>query len=396
MMLTNVLFVTAALDTIKDLQKLQLDYNESLAFFFAHSQADALKIISENNITIVISDLRIPKFNSQEFLSILQDNFPKIFRVCLASDNEKIKAIRLTKSIHRSVKIPLDHADLLKTINDLAKLMVYDLDAQLVEKINGLGAIPILPDIYLRLEKELCRSTFSMNRIAEIIQADPLMVARILHIAHSSFYNIPSGVTNLLQAINFLGVNIVKTLVLYVKVFSLRDVSPETRSVLKEIKTHSIHVAKFSKAMMEKETNDKKMIELAYISGLIHDVGKIVLLQLNDKQKHSSYAQNIHSSNSHEMEQKLFGVSHISVGSYILRLWGFQDEIIEAVARHHDSTILENKALSLKEIVFIANVFSYEFEEMSLRISKSYGSDKFDQWDQLFKEDIRPGLNLPV
>ncbi len=396
MMITNVLFVTAASDTLKDLQKLQLDRKETLLFFFAQSNDDALNVICENNITIVVTDLRIRKFNHLEFLSILQDSYPKIFRVCLVSDNEKVKAIRLSKSIHRSVKIPLDHAALLKTMNDLAKLVVYDLNAHLIEKINGLGAIPILPDIYLRLEKELCMSVFSMNRIAEIIQADPWMVARILHIAHSSFYNIPAGVTNLLQALNFLGVNIVKTLVLYVKVFSLRNASPETQSVLKEIKTHSINVAKFSKAMMEKETNDKDMIEQAYISGLLHDVGKIVLLQLNDKQKHSPYFQNIHTSNSHEMEQKLFGVSHINVGSYILRLWAFQDEIIEAVAGHHDSTILNNKALSLKEIVFTANAFSHEFEEMSLSISKSYGSDKFDQWDQLFKDDIRPALNLPI
>ena len=74
-----------------------------------------------------------------------------------------------------------------------------------------------------------------------------------------------------------------------------------------------------------------------------------MLLQLNDKQKHSPYFQNIHTSNFHEMEQNYL-VSHINVGSYILRLWAFQDEIIEAV-NHHDSTILNNKALSLRNCV---------------------------------------------
>ena len=396
MILTNVLFITTDFNTVKELEELQLNCIESLQFFFADNQQKALNVIVEENISIVVTDLQSSKLNVQEFITTLQENFPKIFRLCMVSADSKIKAARLSKNIHRCIRMPLDKVELLKVLGDYAKLAINNLDAHLIEKINGLGAIPVLPEIYLRLEKELCRSTFSMNRIAEIIQADPLMVARILHIAHSTFYNIPSGVANLLQALNFLGVNIVKFLVLYVKVFSMRDVSSETQSILKEIKTHSINVAKLSKAMMEKETNNKNMIEHAYITGLLHDVGKILLLQFKDKRKDISYSQFTHNLNSHEIEQNLFGVSHVNVGTYTLRLWGFHDEIIEAIASHHDLKIIENKELSLKEIIFIANAFSYELEEISANISKSYGTEKFDQWDQLFKEDIRPALNLPL
>lgn len=394
--MTKILFVTTELNTVEKLRELQLSQKESLEFFFVNKSVDALKIISENNIAIIITDFRIPKFNFSEFFEILHSHYPKIFRVSLYSFKENDEVIRLSKSIHRFIKLPLNQVELLKTINDLVKLIENELDAGLIEKINSFGTIPILPGIYWRLEKEIRRSTFSMNGVAEIIQSDPLMVARLLHIAHSSYYSIPTGVNNLLQALTFLGVDIIKALVLYVKIFSIEDVSPKTRSILKEVKMHSLNVAKLSKAMMEKETSDKNMIELAYMAGLLHDIGKIVLLQLNDKQKHSSYSQKIHSFNSDEEEKKLFGVSHVNVGSYILRLWNFQDEIIDAVASHHDSSILDNKALSLKEIIFIANAFSYELEEMSLNISKSYGSEKFDQWDQLFKDDIRPALDLPI
>lgn len=395
-MITKILFVTKTLNTKEELQRLGLSYKKSMEFFFAESGTDALKIICENDIAIAVSDLRIPKFDQNEFLNLLQNNFPKVFRVCLSSSNEKEKAIGLSKSIHRLVKLPLNHEELLKTINDLAILIRYDLDALLVEKINGLGAIPILPDIYLRLGKEISRPTFSMHRIAEIIQSDPLMVARILHIAHSSFFNIPTGVTNLLQALNFLGVDIIKTLVLYVKIFTLKNVSAETQSMLKEIKAHSINVAKLSKAIMEKETDDKKLIETAYIAGLLHDIGKIIILQMNDKQKHTDYSQKINTSLASQTEIDLFGISHVSIGSYVLRLWGFNDEIIEAVSSHHDSTMLDSKTLTLKEAVFIANIFSQEMHGMSESISKSFGAEKFDQWDQLFKDDIRPYLNLSI
>lgn len=395
-MVTKILVVTKASETVEDLHKLQLEHKESLEFFFSNKSNDALEVISEKNISIIITDLRMPKFNYSDFFTILQTNFPKIFRVSISSINEKDTVVRFSKSIHRSIKLPLNNADFMKTITDLMKLLRTELDAGLIEKINGLGAIPVLPEIYMRLERELNRSTFSMHRVAEIIQADPLMVARILHIAHSSFFNIPSGINNLLQALNFLGVNIVATLVLYVKVFSVRDVSPQAQSMLKAIKTHSINVAKYSKTMMERETKDKNLIELAYITGLLHDVGKVILIQFTDKQKQSAYFQNFNSHNSTEMEEKLFGVSHISIGAYILRLWNFQDEIIEAVASHHDSSVTNNNTLSLKEIVFSSNIYCHEAEKIALNISEPYGSSKFDQWDQLFQDDIRPALNLPI
>ncbi|PKL81652.1 MAG: hypothetical protein CVV24_14180 [Ignavibacteriae bacterium HGW-Ignavibacteriae-3] len=222
------------------------------------------------------------------------------------------------------------------------------------------------------------------------------MTARILHIAHSSFYNIPSGVTNLLQALNYLGMNIIKSLVLYVKIFSLSNVSNQTQTLLKEVKAHSINVAKLCKAIMEKETQDKSMIETAYITGLLHDVGKILLLQFYEKQKSDEYFENIHTLTSNKIEDEIYGVSHVKVGIYILRLWGFPDDLIHAIATHHDSNILENKALSLKEILYISNVFSYQIDELTANISNTYGREKFDQWDHLFNDDIRPGLDLPL
>lgn len=392
-MSVKILFVTGSPETIQEIEKIELTDKE-FEFFFVQSSVDAISFISENNTAIVVSDLRTPKLNYEDFLNLLQKNFPKIFRVCLSTPKEKEKTILLAKSIHRFINLPLDRNELLKTITDLIKLLSINLDAQLVSKINGLGTVPILPDIYQKLEREISRSTFSMNRVAEIIQRDPLVAARVLHIAHSSFFNIPSSVTDLLQAINFLGVNIIKTLVLYVKIFSLSNVSEETHQKLKEIKAHSINVAKLAKAIMENESGDKKQIELAYITGLIHDIGKIILLQLNDKQKRANYFRSIHDFNSPEVELNLFGVSHVDTGVYILKLWGFQDEIIDAVASHHDSSIIKGGSISLKEAVFIANSFSNKFEEIWLNMSKSFGLEKFNEWSQLLRTDEGNSLHL--
>ncbi len=372
------------------------EIGKDIKFLFTKDRSEALQIVSEDRVIGIVADLRYSKFDTRDFLDLLQHNFPNVFRLCLTSPYEREKTLLLAKKFHRSIKFPLNHKELSRTLRDLVKLFNHNLDAVLVEKINSLGPVPVLPEIYLRIQNELSRPSFSMNRIAEIIQTDPLMVARILHIAHSSYYNIPAGVTNLLQALNFLGMDIIKTLVLYVKIFSLNNVSPQTQAVLKEVKIHSMNVAKNSKAIMEKETKDKKAIELAYITGLLHDIGKIVLLQFNEHVKNPNYASNIHGFSSFEFENASYGISHVQVGIYILKLWGFQDEIIEAVASHHDSRILKGKNVSLKETLFIANAFCYDKSELTADISESYGSEKFDQWDHLFNDDIRPALDLPI
>ncbi|MCX6168551.1 MAG: HDOD domain-containing protein [Ignavibacteriales bacterium] len=391
----KVLFVAVLPDTIQEIEKIELT-NKEIEFFFVRNNVEAINFVSRNDVDIVVTDFSTPRLNNSEFLSLLQTNFPKVFRVCLSTPFDKERTIFLAKSVHRFVNTPLDSNKLLVTITELGNLLKINLDAKLVSKINGIGAIPILPDIYQKLEREINKSSLSMIKIAEIIQRDPLVVARVLHIAHSSFFNIPSGVTDLLQAINFLGINIIKTLVLYVKIFSLSNVSEETKHRLKEIKAHSMNVAKLAKAIMEKESGDKEQIELAYISGLIHDIGKIVLLQLNDKQKQKTYFNCLHDFNSPEVEINLFGVSHINTGVYILKLWGFRDEIIDAVASHHDPSIIKGSAVSLNEAVFIANSFTNRFEDMSLNISKSFGLEKYNEWDQLLKSDERNTLQLEI
>jgi putative nucleotidyltransferase with HDIG domain len=291
------------------------------------------------------------------------------------------------------MKKPLNKEELLKTIKEYSNLRNYNLDAQLISAINGLCTIPTLPDIYIKLEREMNRPSISLNRVAEIISEDPLLVARIFHIAHSSFYNIPNGLIDLLQSINFLGVNIIKSLILYVKIFTLKNVSSETEIILKKIRIHSINVAKLTKAIIEKETNDRELIERAYIAGLLHDVGKIVLLQLNEKQRDPSYINNIQKFDSPDFERNTFGISHVDVGAYILGLWKFPQEIIEAVASHHNTSLIKDNVLSLKQAVFIANLFSNKFDDIAVRLAETYGLEKLNEWNQLMKEDERLNLN---
>ena len=375
----SILFISHDSEEIRKKISIIDPEKNGYTFYFAKNGIDAIDLIVEKDISLLVIDLRLLQKDSSDFLTIIQNEFPKIFRIGLTVQELNTKNPTLTKVFHRFLPRPLDINLLMKTISDLLRLNMFGLDASLVGKINGLGLIPVLPDIYVKLTKEINSPVISMNRIADIISVDPLMVARILHIAHSSFFNIPTGVSNLFQAINFLGVNIIKTLVLYVKIFSLSNIAPETEMLLKKVRVHSINVARLSRAIMENEGGSRGQVEDAYIAGLLHDVGKIVLLQLNDVKKSSLYYLEMENVRSTELEKDRFGVTHVNVGAYILRLWDFPDNIIDAIASHHNPVLVYNEIISINEAVFIANIFCNHFDELTDALAKTYGQEKFNR-----------------
>lgn len=261
---------------------------------------------------------------------------------------------------HRVLPFDIKAEKLNSHIEELLRLKEYSYPKELLLKIRSMGSIPVLPEIYIRLERELCKPIVSNIRIAEIISSDAVIVAKILHIAHSAFFNMPEGMLDLTYAINLLGINIVKTIVLHTKIFMLKDFSEPAREVLKRIGRHSIEVAKLSKRILENEKASKQEIERAYIAGLLHDIGKVLLVQFADSSKNIDYFPHANQVNTTEKENELFGMSHVDAGLYILTLWGFNKEILEVVKFHHHSDCVKDNTISVLASVYLANLLTYE------------------------------------
>lgn len=260
---------------------------------------------------------------------------------------------------HRVLHLDIDSVKLNSCIDDLIRLKNNSYPGDIIRKIRNMGSIPILPEIYIRLERELNKPVVSNIRIAEIISSDAVIVAKILHIAHSAFFNMPEGMIDLTYAINLLGINIVKTIVLHTKIFMIKDFSESAREVLKRIGRHSIDVAKLSKKILENEEASKQEIETAYIAGLLHDIGKVLFVQFADSNKNIDYYPHANQVNTTNKEVELFGMNHVDAGLYILTLWGFNKDVLEAVKFHHQLDMVTDKKISVKESIYLANIIAY-------------------------------------
>jgi HD-like signal output (HDOD) protein len=102
-------------------------------------------------------------------------------------------------------------------------------------------------------------------------------------------------------------------------------------------------------------------IESAFLAGLLHDVGRIVL-QTNlprECETMRRYARERQVSLS-EAEQQVFGATHAQLSAHLLGLWGLRDTIVEAVAFHHEPALCPVKGFSILAAVHVADALDHE------------------------------------
>ena len=92
----------------------------------------------------------------------------------------------------------------------------------------------------------------------------------------------------------------------------------------------------FAKTITQAENNQKESMDDAFMAGILHDLGKLVLAQNLPKQYKTVMDEARQSKRSlWEVEYDKFGVTHAEIAAYLMGLWGMKDTVVEAIAFHH-------------------------------------------------------------
>ena len=163
-------------------------------------------------------------------------------------------------------------------------------------------------------------------------------------------------ITNLTNAITFLGIETIKDLILQislVRTFRLKDKDLPEFSI-NTFWEHSLGTAYFATAITKKLGIPHK--EYYYLGGLLHDIGKLVIYQFYPNIFKEIILMEIKKKISDiEAEEAVLGVNHTDIGVYFGKKWGFKSEILEAIRDHHK----KNESLGLNvSIIRISNLFA--------------------------------------
>jgi len=228
-------------------------------------------------------------------------------------------------------------------------------DRGLLERIEAIKNLPTLPEIYNRLMSELSKPEVAMNQLAKIISHDVAISAKVLQVVNSAYFAMPRKIENMLQALNILGFETVKGIVLAAGIYQADGLTKVQGFLPQEIYGRAIGVGTKARFLAYSFDLDRTAVDEALTAGLLHDVGKLVLLtSFADEFKKSLERSISEAIPLYEAEEKELGVNDAAIGAFLLTNWGIPQQIIDAVAMHYAPSKWGNRTLDVGAAVHLA------------------------------------------
>ncbi len=203
---------------------------------------------------------------------------------------------------------------------------------QLIMTTRDLPAMPHVASKVLELSAD---PNTSAQKLQQVIADDQAMAARLLKIANSAMYACSRKVKTLTEAIVMLGFNSIRSLIVTSAARNLYQ-SNNQRMGLKErlLWEHSIGTACACRLLVRMEA--PHLAEEAFLAGLMHDIGKLVLNQ-QAAERFDEIVQTVYNENRRfaETERDLLGFDHAEVGAMLINKWKLSHMMEEIIANHH-------------------------------------------------------------
>jgi putative nucleotidyltransferase with HDIG domain len=226
---------------------------------------------------------------------------------------------------------------------------------RIVQRIVDLPTLPIVVPQVLRLVED---HRSSASDLARVIGSDQSLTTRILRLANSAFYGFRREIVTINHAVVLLGFDTVKSIVLAATVSDTLSDGGQGGSFNRE--QFWLHVGGAAAAARHVAKSLRVTdAEAAFVGGLLHDVGKVVL----DRFLHDRYAEAARLAAEtpcliREAEMALFSVNHADVGRWLAERWRFPAAIVEPIAFHHRPVAAGPDHRALTAVVHVADILA--------------------------------------
>ncbi len=185
---------------------------------------------------------------------------------------------------------------------------------------------------------EICSSVdASPSDLNRVISYDPVLTGQLIKLINSAYYGLPNRVTSLTRAIIMLGINTVKNIVLATSVLaSFKGRLKIPGLTIDQFWIHSLAVAVIAKTIAKHQQVPSEAQEEYFVAGLMHDLGKIPLMNCYPHLYKQALDQTARGSSSLcRSEADGIGIDHCQVGYLIGAKWKLNDRVQNAIGNHH-------------------------------------------------------------
>ncbi len=196
---------------------------------------------------------------------------------------------------------------------------------------GGTLELPIMPQVANQVMAMTADPNADLKKLAELISRDPAMAGNVLRICNSPMYMSAMKVVSLQQALSRLGMQLVRQIAIIVscetRVFRVDGYQSDVHAIFR----HSLATALFAQEIARSR---RWNVEEGFLCGLLHDVGKPILLQT---------LVDLHKELKHPIDRTAtFGAIdefHAKVGGYMVDEWKLPARLSEAIVYHHHPTL---------------------------------------------------------
>lgn len=289
----------------------------------------ALREIESAPVDVIVSDVQMATMGGGKLLAAIQERHPDIARVVLSGETDPRIIHRTAPFAHQYMGKPFDAAILMSALSRACALRSLLTNDAIRSVVGHAGDLPAAPVTYLELTRALRSRETNARLLADIVERDVEVSARVLRLASSSLFGARRGVTSISGAMGHLGLDTVRMLVLACElVQAYAPASSFDSFSIDRFQEHGIKTGRLARAMV----GESAVAEDCFVAGLLHRVGELVLASAAPRR----FAEVLDSSartgkNRFIAEREVLGVTHAQVGAYLLGLWGLRQRVVEAV-----------------------------------------------------------------
>ncbi|MFO0415984.1 MAG: HDOD domain-containing protein [Pseudomonadota bacterium] len=214
---------------------------------------------------------------------------------------------------------------------DQPKPLVNDGVREVILHSLGLKSVPVMPGAAHHAFIVATNPNSEARDFIELLEADEGLAARVLKIANSVFYDRGGSSKSIIDAVNAIGITELRNLM---NATALGGLFPVRHYLRAEFWAHNIATALTAKIVAPAVGVARK--DQVFICGLMHDVGKLLLLQQHmDRYERVLKRGLVDGVEAHQAEVKSYPFDHTQVGQLVAEKWNFSTELFAAIGEHH-------------------------------------------------------------
>jgi HD-like signal output (HDOD) protein/CheY-like chemotaxis protein len=333
--MTTILLVDDEQNVLNAMRRSLFDLNESHALHFVPNADQALRLLEQQPVDVLLSDIRMPGMSGEELLLKAYHHHPEVLRFGISGYSKRETSIALINAVHQFFAKPCDIDHLLHSIDRACDGRDRISHPDLRRLVLGTGALPVQAQSLRRLTKELNNPQACIDRIGRLVSQDAGMSAKVLQVVNSAFFGLCRHVSSAAEAAVMLGPEILRAMVHTTDSFQPLEKLPAGSVDLHHMWQWAVQIGDTAYNLALHFSRNRHAADHALIAGNLIPIGLLLLMHDPGLWHEITSQAQLQARPLCQVERDYLGLTHTEIAAVLADIWGFPEPVAAALRYAH-------------------------------------------------------------